>query len=203
MDSSAVASSSSRSSGENSTSRLRSEVTAAQPAASGVRRSWPTARSSAVRIRSAAFTGSTSAAASASRARSTAEPTCAANAARTRRSDDDSVRPRSTRQAPGPAGTKVVPSASGGSSASSADSMPKVSRVRSSSAGIVASPRTMVPARDDMVSASAVARAERLDSLSERSTTPATVAATTAKTASASSALGSFSVNAPTGGMNQ
>ena len=52
-DSSAVASSSSRSSSSNSTSWLRRLVTAAFAEASGVRRSWLTAESSAVRSRSA------------------------------------------------------------------------------------------------------------------------------------------------------
>ena len=81
--------------------------------------------------------------------------------------------------------------------------MPKVSRVRSSSAGIVVPPRTMLPASDDMVSASAVARAERRDRRRDRSTTAATVAATTANTPSASSAFGSSRVNEPMGGTNQ
>lgn len=116
-------------------------------------------------------------------------------------------RPCSARQAPDPAGTAVTPAMSGGSSTSSADSIAKVSRVRSSSAGIVWPPRTMLPARDGMVSASAVARAARRDSRRERSTTAATVAATvaamTANTVSASRALGSSRVKAPTGGMNQ
>lgn len=112
-------------------------------------------------------------------------------------------RPCSARQAPDPAGTAVTPAMSGGSSTSSADSIAKVSRVRSSSAGIVWPPRTMLPARDGMVSASAVARAARRDSRRERSTTAATVAAMTANTVSASRALGSSRVKAPTGGMNQ
>ncbi len=56
-------------------------------------------------------------------------------------------------------------------------------------------PRTMLPASEDMVSASAVARAARRDSRRDRSTTAATMAATTAKTTSASMAFGSPRVN--------
>ena len=56
-DSSAVASSSSWSSAAQSTSADRRLVTAAFADASGVRRSWLTAASSAVRIRSAAAIG--------------------------------------------------------------------------------------------------------------------------------------------------
>ncbi len=66
-DSSAVSSSSSRSSVDHSTSRLSRLVTAALADASGVRRSWLTAASSAVRIRSASASGAACAAVSASR----------------------------------------------------------------------------------------------------------------------------------------
>ena len=83
-DSSAVASSSSESSRLQSTSWLRRLVTAAFAEASGVRRSWLTAASSAVRIRSASASGLAAAAASASLACSRATPTCAANAVSTR-----------------------------------------------------------------------------------------------------------------------
>ena len=56
-DSSAVSSSSSRSSADHSTSRLSRLVTTALTVASGVRRSWPTAASSAVRILLASASG--------------------------------------------------------------------------------------------------------------------------------------------------
>ena len=48
--------------------------------------------------------------------------------------------------------------------------MPKVSLVRSSSASTAWSPRRMLPAREERVSASAVAFAARRDSRRERST---------------------------------
>ncbi|CAM5519566.1 hypothetical protein SAVIM40S_01465 [Streptomyces avidinii] len=216
-DTSADSRSSARSSAETSTSWLRSELTEASAPAKGVRRSWLTARSRAVRRRSAALMGSTSAAASASRARSTAAPTCAAKAASTRRSEDGSVRPRRTRKASCPAATaragpasrragrplSVPGPMSGGSGVSSTVSMLNVSRVRSSRAGIVWSPRMMLPASDDMVSASAVAPAARRERRRDRSAAAATVAATTAKTTSASTLSGSLMVNSPTGAMNQ
>ena len=56
----AVASSSSRSASLQATSVCRSPLTAAVAAASGRRRSWPTAASSALRIRSASASGATS-----------------------------------------------------------------------------------------------------------------------------------------------
>ncbi len=71
-DSSAVASSSSRSSSPHCTSSERRLVTAALAEASGVRRSWLTAASSAVRIRSASAMGRAASASAASRCCSSA-----------------------------------------------------------------------------------------------------------------------------------
>ena len=79
--------------------------------------------------------------------------------------------------------------------------MPNASRVRSSSAATAWSPRRMLPASEESVSASAVALAARRDSRSERSTMVATVTATTAKTARASTLLVSPMVNVWIGGM--
>ena len=85
-DSSAVASSSSRSSWLHCTSCERRLVTAALAEASGVRRSWLTAASSAVRIRSASAMGRAASASAASRCCSSATAAWAANAPSTRRS---------------------------------------------------------------------------------------------------------------------
>ncbi len=80
-----------------STSELRRLVTDAFAEASGDRRSWPTARSSAVRSLSASASGLASAAASLSRARSTRAAACAAKAPTSRRSSAASDRPCRTR----------------------------------------------------------------------------------------------------------
>ena len=89
-DSSAVATSSSRSASTRSRSTLRSVETAALAAASGVRRSWPTAARSAVRVRSTWASAAASAAARAAScvrraARSTAELTRTATVTKTTR----------------------------------------------------------------------------------------------------------------------
>ena len=73
-DSSAVASSSSRSSSVHRMSGERRLVTAALAEASGVRRSWLTAASSAVRIRSASAIGRAASASAVSRCCSSATP---------------------------------------------------------------------------------------------------------------------------------
>ena len=83
-------------SASNSTSWLRRLATAAFAEASGVRRSWLTAASSAVRIRSASASGRAVAASSASRSWRSATAAWAANASTIRRSAASSRRPRST-----------------------------------------------------------------------------------------------------------
>ena len=88
-DSSAVARSSARSSAVNGTS-LRRLLTAAVADASGVRRSWLTALSRAVRNRSTSASAAGRAACSASRSCRRATAACAANASTTRRSSASS-----------------------------------------------------------------------------------------------------------------
>ena len=78
------------------TSGVRSVETAALIPASGVRRSWETAASSAVRIRLPCSSRSASAACAASSARSSTTARWVANAASTRRSCGGSGRPRSS-----------------------------------------------------------------------------------------------------------
>lgn len=219
-DSSAVASSSATSSGENSTSGLRSEPTEASAAASGVRRSWLTAASSAVRILSAALIGSTSAATAASRSRSRAAATWAAKAVSIRCWSAGSLRPVRISSSSVPTGTSVVsvPWVSRGPEASlrastspvsressATESRPKVLREWSSRFGMaeasVSRLRSTVPASVDRLSASAVALAARWVCRAARSTTVETVSATAAKTIRAITLLVSPMVKVCTGGM--
>ncbi len=88
---------------------LRRLVTAAFADASGVRRSWLTAASSAVRIRSAAASGRAVAASSASRSWRSATAAWAANASTIRRSAASSRRPLSTTVIRSSTGTAVSP----------------------------------------------------------------------------------------------
>ena len=162
-DSSAVASSSARSAAFQVISGERRLVTAAFAEASGVRRSWLTAVSSAVRIRSASAIGRAASAAAASRCCSSATAAYAANAPSTRWSAAVSVRPTRARRRPLPAGTSTsaasgVVTASGPEcattvqvaavpvgvspprSSSVTESMPNASRTRSSTASTASLP---------------------------------------------------------------
>src|SRR5674476_427493 len=106
-DSSAVSSSSAWSLADHSMSLLRRLVTAAFADASGLRRSCPTAASSATRIRSPSAMGPAAAAASLSRCRSRIAAAWAAKAPTTRWSSARSDRPRSPSVRVSPAGTWV------------------------------------------------------------------------------------------------
>jgi hypothetical protein len=230
-DSSAVSNSSSWSCGVHWMSSLRRLVTAAFADASGVRRSCPTAASSAVRIRSPSAMGTAAAAASRSRYRSRITAACAANAPITRWSSARSGRPRSASINVSPAGTSV--SASCGRSHRSVPALattvhrsagpraaaprpgvvcgvrsnrvtevrPNASRTRSSSAGSAVSPRRMLPARVPRVSDSAAARAACRVRRAARSTTELTRAATTTKTPRARESLVSLMSNVCSGGV--
>ena len=158
-DSSAVASSSARSSSVHRTVRLRRLVTAALAEASGPRRSWLTAASRAVRIRSASAISPASAACSASSCRSRTTAAWAPNAASTRWSSARSGRPSPASISVPVSGTCTGAAGAGGGVAGVGDHLPrglglvgrraasrltalrpKVSRARSSSAGSAVSP---------------------------------------------------------------
>jgi hypothetical protein len=109
-DSSAVASSSSRSSAVSGMSREHRQLTAACAAATGVRRSWLTAASNAVRIRSASATARPASVAAASRCCPSAAAARAANALRLRRPVAASARPPSARHRLPVAGTVTAAS---------------------------------------------------------------------------------------------
>src|SRR5690348_8894231 len=226
-DSSAVASSSAWSSAPHRTSVERRLVTAALAEASGVRRSWLTAASSAVRIRSASAIGRAAAASAASRCCSSAVAAYAANAPRTRRSVAASGRPRSASISVGVTVTSTSAScglvttglpelatgdqrgeAGGGRSAGSAgrsssvtDSMPNDSRTRSSTAARACCPRSTLPAVVTSSSDSAVARAACLLRRAASSTTELTTSPTRTNTASAAALLASEMVNLWIGGV--
>src|SRR5674476_176686 len=186
-DSSAVSSSSAWSWVDHWMSLLRRLVTAAFADARGLRRSCPTAASSAIRIRSPSAMGRAAAAASLSRNRSRITAAWAAKAPTTRWSSARSDRPRSPSIRVSPAGTWV--SASCGRSHGSVPALAttvhssagprevpgpgadwrvrsssvtelrgKASRTRSSKAGSAVSPRSTLPASVASISASAVAR---------------------------------------------
>src|SRR3954447_228643 len=111
-DSSMVATSSARSSSVSCSSPVRSADDAALMPASGVRRSWLTAASRAVRMLWAAASRSASAACLANRPCCSATAACSANATSTRRSLAGSDRPASRRARVSVTGT-VSPSPSG------------------------------------------------------------------------------------------
>ncbi len=158
------------SSADHGTPGVRSEVTAALADASGVRRSWLTAASSAVRIRSAAAIGLAASASAVSRCCSSATPACAANALSTRRSPAGSGRPRRASDSESEIGTSTSassgrtagdspadatqfhfatgprsaspPPAAEPHSSSDTDRIPNASRVRSRTASTEPCPRT-------------------------------------------------------------
>ena len=81
------------------------------------------------------------------------------------------------------------------------DSIPKVSRTRSSSASRLVSPRSTLPARKDRISDSARSRAAWWVRRAARSTTDATATATPMKTTMATMFVGSSTVRVCTGGV--
>ncbi len=109
-DSSAVARSSWRSVSSKTTFGVRSPWTAAFAEARGARRSWLTARRSAVRSLSASAIGTAAAACSASRCWRSASAAWVAKASTTRWSEASSVLPLSTRIRVSSTGTSVSPS---------------------------------------------------------------------------------------------
>ena len=202
---------------------LRRLVTDALAEASGVRRSWPTAASSAVRIRSVAASGAAVAACSASRERSSSAPACAAKApdhalvlGAQRAAAHDQHQPLAGRELgvrllggagsagrPGGVATTVhVPWSGGPDRSSNVTSVrPKASRTRSSRPASPVSPRSTLPASVPSVWDSADARAACRVRRAARSTTELTDAATTRKTVSASALLVSLMLKVCSGGV--
>lgn len=86
-------------------------------------------------------------------------------------------------------------------SSSATDSIPKVSRTRSSSASSVVSPRSTLPARKDRISDSARSRAACWVRRAARSTTEATATATAKKITMATMFFGSEMVRVWVGGV--
>ena len=145
--------------------------------ASGVRRSWLTAASRAVRMRLPSASSLAWSASDCRRWRSRTTAAWAANAASTRRSAAGSTRPDSASAMWSPTGmstsassgywqgcgptlpAQVHGSTSLSRSSRATDSMPKVSRTRSSSASRLVSPRSTLPARKERISDSARSRA--------------------------------------------
>ena len=195
------------------TSAVRRLSTAALAEASGVRRSWLTAASSAVRILSASASGR-----AARPPRQAVLPQrhrrLAANASSTRGRTPSGVRPRRTsvtvvvdrdlgralvgaaaglrrrrsrRSASSPdrPGGRASAAASARRSSSVTESSPKATRSRSSRSLGVLSPRSTLPARFASTSASALARAASRVRRAARSTTALTATATTTNAASA------------------
>ena len=205
-DSRAVASSSSRSSARPLTSVLLRLSTAAVADASGERRSWLTAASSAVRSRSASAMGLAAAAASASSRCARTMPAWTPNTASSRWSDgvqrvpadDQDVRRRPAGACASPsAGLRLgrlpddlddVPAArrrSGRARAASPTPSDSASWSRSSRACNALSPRSTLPATVARTRDSAWARAACVVRRAARSTMLLTAAATTTNAASA------------------
>jgi len=195
--SSMAATSSAWSSLDHSMSSERREETDALSPARGVRSSWLTAASRAVRMRLPSASSLAWSASDCRRWRSRTTAAWAANAARMRRSSAGSTQPVSASATWSPTGTSTAASSGRSSSrsrptrpahvhgatslsrsSSATDSMPKVSRTRSSSASILVSPRSRLPARKERISDSARSRAAWWVHRAARSTTEATDTAT-------------------------
>ncbi len=168
----------------------------------GVRRSWLTAASRAVRILLPSASLRATSASPTSRCRSRTTAACAANAPSTRRSSAGSTRPVRARARWSPTGIADVgvlrplrvgavgahPAAhvhgppSPARSSSATESIWNVSRTRSSSASSVVSPRSTLPARSDSVSRLRPQPGRRCVRRAARPTTEATDTATAKNT---------------------
>ena len=200
---SAVASNSARCASVHCTSAARRLDTDALIEAIGVRRSWLTAPSNAVRARSDSVRTSTARAASASRRCRSAAPTSAANAVSRRWSSARNGCPTRARirSAEMSAVASAVAADAGASVPTAANTVhpmvsrgsgpwrcrrltpriPNVSWTRPSRADRACSPRSRLPARAASVSASAPRRAANADRRADRSTTRDTSTATSRK----------------------